>query len=130
MGLRIERMFTLPTVYDEVLTALSTRQTVLASNIANVNTPGFKRGDVDFAAAFDEAMRRVNEQDGAAIDSRPNRPRVIRDQSTSMRNDGNNVDVEREMAFLAETTIRYNTLVEYLSRRLRMLQTAVTDGRR
>jgi len=123
-------MFTLPSVYNDVLTALSTRQAVLANNIANVNTPGFKRSDVDFAAVFDGAMRRMSKKDDSTASSDTSRPRIIQDRSTSMRNDGNNVDIEREMALLAETTIRYNTLAEYLSRRLRIIQTAVSDGRR
>lgn len=132
-GVAFSRMFGFTSAMDRVLSALSLRQSILADNIANVNTPGFKRSDVDFRAVADQVFKDMVGP-GAYRRSLPARtqgqPVVVQERSTSMRNDGNNVDIEREMAMLAETTIRYNTLAEYVTRRLRDIRTVIDAGRR
>ncbi len=125
------RMFGFTSAMDRVLGAMSARQAILSDNIANVNTPGFKRSDVDFRAVADQVFRDLPESSQRAqLRRSTGGPRVVTDHSSTMRNDGNNVDMEREMALLAETTIRYNTLVEYVSRRLRDVRAVIDSGRR
>ncbi|HEU24334.1 MAG: flagellar basal body rod protein FlgB [Athalassotoga sp.] len=68
---------------------------VIANNIANADTPNFKASYV---------MMKVT-QDPTKIE-----PEIYTDYSTSISNDGNNVDVNQQMALLAQNTIRYETL--------------------
>jgi len=72
---------------------LAARQKLVASNIANVDTPGYKTRDIDFHREF---MR-------AAANSRPE---VVEVRGLPSKNDGNNVDVDREARLLAENALR------------------------
>jgi flagellar basal-body rod protein FlgB len=89
---------------DLALGAAGKRQEVLANNLSNVNTPGYKRLDVDFDGALKKAVE-------------------------AARN-GNSVDVDQEMAFLAENNIRYNALVQLTQKKLETLKYVISDGRR
>lgn len=93
------------------LDGLSARHAAIADNIANVNTPGYKRKDVLFEAQLMEALQSA--RPGARLD--PVTPQVVRDNSTSLRTDGNNVDIEREAVALAENSIRYEAITEYVA---------------
>jgi len=57
-------------------------------------------------------------------------PQVVRDNTTSYRNDGNNVDIDVEMARLAENSIYYDALAKQMSYRLGALRSAIYEGRR
>lgn len=92
------------------------RNEVLSNNISNINTPGYKRQDVDFETQLRHALgnfkyksvdARVN-----AINSSELIPRIYTDSvGFSYRLDGNNVDIDTEGAQLAANQIRYNGLV-------------------
>lgn len=109
------------------------RQRVIAENIANVNTPGYKRRDVTFPAALQQAEERLalwrTHAGHLPVPAADGGPRVVVDQSTVMRNDINNVDVEKETANLAQAQILYNALVEQLNHGYRRIRTAVREGR-
>jgi len=126
---------------DEVLrlalNAVALRQQVTAHNIANVNTPRFRRQAVRFEEQLQRARRRAAVS-GATTHPRHLpvgtqsivAPRVVRETSTVMRNDGNNVDIEREMAVLAAAEIQYAALAQVVSARYRMLRSAISQGGR
>ncbi len=121
------------------LDALSLRQRVTANNIANVNTPGFKRGTVPFEAELRRALEKSNER---LLPSRthprhllpkaftPNTPSVVIDRSTALRNDGNNVDIEREAAQQAKDALLYQAVIAQVNRRIGALRSVIHDGRR
>jgi flagellar basal-body rod protein FlgB len=118
------------------LDAESLRFQVRAHNLANVNTPAYKRQDVEFeaylAAELDQrdtnGLRRTHARhlsgegngSGAA-------PRIVTDRHTTMRVDGSNVDIEQEMVALTETAVRYQVLAEQLTRKLRQLRTVISE---
>lgn len=116
------------------LDGTSLRQRVLADNIANVDTPNFKRSDVDFENVLQTALKL---QDVGHIELKRTSSKhlpgtaafagnfVIQDQSTTFRNDGNNVDIEQEMARLAQNTLEYNALTTSLTSHLQMLRQVV-----
>jgi flagellar basal-body rod protein FlgB len=79
------------------------RQSLLTNNLANVNTPGYKRRDVSFE------MTLAGEQKKLGL---PGRDSEITTDNSSIRVDGNNVDMETEVMGLAETETRYNALTE------------------
>ena len=113
---------------DLALGAAGKRQEVLANNLANVNTPGYKRLDVEFDGMLAKAVDAANAGDRAALDAM--RPGVTTDDSVAVRADGNSVDVDQEMAFLAENNIRYNALVQLSQKKLETLKYVISDGRR
>ncbi|MEW6661717.1 MAG: flagellar basal body rod protein FlgB [Bacillota bacterium] len=117
----------------KTLDAASLRQQVIAHNIANANTPGFKRSVV----AFEQALQRALEGSGhggsrrVAMDRvKEVQPQVVRDNTTSMRVDGNNVDMESEMAQLALNTLTYNTATQLLSSKFASARYVIHEGRK
>ncbi len=97
------------------LDGLAARHTAISDNISNVNTAGYKRRVVPFEEMLKSQVARTCSSTGAAdgqIDKF--KPPVMRDSTTASRQDGSNVDIEREMADLAENTLRYETLTQYV----------------
>jgi flagellar basal-body rod protein FlgB len=113
---------------DLALGAAGKRQEVLANNLANVNTPGYKRLDVEFDGMLAKAVDAARAGDRSTLDAM--RPGVSTDDSVAVRADGNSVDVDQEMAFLAENNIRYNALVQLSQKKLETLKYVISDGRR
>ena len=113
---------------DLALGAAGKRQEVLANNLANVNTPGYKRLDVEFDGMLAKAVDAARAGDKSALQAM--RPGVTTDDSVAVRADGNSVDVDQEMAFLAENNIRYNALVQLSQKKLETLKYVISDGRR
>ena len=113
---------------DLALGAAGKRQEVLANNLANVNTPGYKRLDVNFDGMLAKAVDAARTGDSDGLDEL--QPGVKRDQGVAVRADGNSVDVDSEMAFLAENNIRYNALVQLSQKKLDTLKYVISDGRR
>ncbi len=117
-------------VLQKGLEASSMRQKVLSNNIANIDTPYFKRSDVDFQAVLGAAIGK----DIGALTMKLTSPRhipgvaegdgsgIVTDQTTTLRNDGNNVDVDREMTNVAENGLYYNSLTRTISSQLRFLR--------
>ncbi len=108
---------------ERTLDASSLRQRVLSHNIANVNTPGFKRARVEFEERLAQAVSANQDLDGV-------QPAVVEETHSIGRPDGNNVDIELEMAQLAENQIWYSTLTRQLSDHFSRLRMVITDGRR
>ena len=116
------------------------RQSVIAQNIANVNTPNYKSKRVDFEDAFTRAMlgqtgfvaRRTREQHisfGELEDPMAVRPTVGINNHYTMRMDGNNVDIEQEETALAENTIRYDLLIAKLNAEFTRYKMVIREGR-
>ncbi len=123
---------------QQALSGAVQRHTVLSNNLANANTPGFKRSDVHITSSFADEYRSKLQRPGA-LRTHPKHLnfrrsagvnwRVVQDNTTAMRNDGNNVDPDREMALVAENQLYYQALVEAVSRKLSSLRSAITEGR-
>lgn len=132
-------MFMTPAMYvlEKALDAATLRQRVIAHNVANVNTPGFKRTDVIFE---EKLVRALGLETGVELyRTHPHHlpaagfeltPEVVPDNSTTMRADGNNVDIDREMVDLAQNSLNFNFAVQQLSGRLAMLRYVINEGRR
>jgi len=103
------------------------RHEVLASNLANVETPGFRARDLDFGTALREAFAEPTDP-ALALD--PERAAsVIEDPNTPARADGNTVDLELQMVQLTANSGRYNTLARLLGKRLGILRAAIEGSR-
>ena len=95
------------------------RHEALASNLANVNTPGYRRQDVDFASALQAAMPFGRE----AVADTPIAAQV--DSAAPMRPDGNSVDIDAEAANLAQNALEYEALAQVLRARGDILEIAL-----
>jgi flagellar basal-body rod protein FlgB len=121
----------------------SLRRRVIANNIANVDVPHFKRSEVN----FESELRRVidynasqdNRYPGTVTDPRhipfyverdirSVNPRINLDYNTTYRNDGNNVDIEKEIVDASKNQMRYNAMVTSLSNNFRMLKIALRQA--
>lgn len=124
------------------LAAASLRHGALAHNIANVNTPGYQALQVTFESRLAAA---VDQGDGALAITRSHpghlsgrsgpspeavHPAIQLDRNSAQRADGNNVDVEGEMARLAANQVWYGALTRQVQDHLQRLRLAITEGRR
>ena len=113
------------------LSAQRARLDLITSNIANVDTPGFIRREVQFEEALAAAMqtaRRAPQRASQVISSVNMRPRE--DHAAPARADGNNVDIDRELVSLAGNTLRFQAASELLAARVRTLRMAIQGNRR
>lgn len=122
------------------LDAASLRNEVFADNIANVDTPGFKRSEVIFEDKIRNAMEynadnsKLNLTNGRHIQIQDNnspdlQPEISAMNDLTYRNDGNNVDVDVETAKMTKNNILYDALGQSMSNELTLLRLAIT-GRR
>lgn len=118
--------------------AANKRQSILANNVANADTPNFKRSDVSFESILQQQESGIQSTLRAKIsDSRhfqfgsntivPTSV-VNTDESTSMNNNDNNVDVDREMALSAENQLRYSSYVEQVNSQISMMRAVIQGG--
>ncbi|WP_167956884.1 flagellar basal body rod protein FlgB [Anaerosporobacter faecicola] len=106
-------------ITEKAATASKLRSTVIANNIANVSTPNYKRQDVQFESILASQLA-----GGGSLDSKVANTnlsvlngRVYTDNANlSYRLDGNNVDISTESSYYAQSQLRYNTLVDYMTR--------------
>jgi flagellar basal-body rod protein FlgB len=101
----------------EALTLHHRRHEVLATNIANLETPGYRARDLQFK----EALQAAFEAEGTP----PVDARVVDKPSGVGRADGNTVDLDMEMARLADNRGSYTTYAEILARRFAGLRRAI-----
>ena len=118
-------------VLDKAADASWMRQEAISNNIANVNTPGYKRQDVAFEDSLQEAIsnsryRSIDEK-VANLSKADLRIRSYTDSSGfAYRLDGNNVDIDTENAALARNQLKYNALVDSINHEFSMIK-AVTQ---
>ncbi|GGF80355.1 flagellar basal body rod protein FlgB [Paenibacillus albidus] len=118
--------------------AANKRQSVLANNVANQDTPNFKRSYVSFESILQQQENGLESQLGAKVtDTRHFQfgqssvvPTAVvnTDETTSMNNNDNNVDIDREMSLSAENQLRYNSYVGQLNSQISMMRTVI-EGR-
>jgi flagellar basal-body rod protein FlgB len=139
----LERIFDSKTqfILNESMDAASLRNNVIADNIANVDTPKFKRSEV----IFEENLKKVLEKntiyaklrvthprhiqigEGRSLDNFEPEVRLLDD--LSFRNDENNVDIDVEMAKMSKNKIHYDSLGQSMNNEFQLLRLAIT-GRR
>lgn len=96
------------------------RHQLLTTNLANVNTPGYKRKDVEFGVALEGALERGSQRFNP----------VARQLSQGgLRSDGNSVDLETEVMAIAETEMRYQMLTDMTAGYFRSLKNVIKEGR-
>lgn len=97
------------------LSGLSVRQKATADNIANIQTPGYLAGRVDFESSLRDALA------GRTSAVEPSMTRSL----SPTRTDGNNVNLDTETLSMVETNLKYQTMVEAMNHKFRLLRTSI-----
>ena len=104
---------------ERAISGAAMRQQVLANNLANAETPGFQRSDVDFHTTLAQAMKTG---DASAIESTTFTPQT---DNQVMRADGNGVDIDTESANVAKNGLEYDALISVARARIGILKAAM-----
>ena len=118
--------------FSQELDRSALRQQVISHNLANLNTPGYKRSYVPFSDELEKArgQGQLNRTHQQHIEGgREQDPRVMTENWTSRRADGNNVDLDKEMTDMVTNQLRYNTLVQQLNERFATWRNIISEGR-
>jgi len=100
---------------ERYMDLLSARQKLVASNIANADTPGYQTQDIDFQAEFRSAA-------GGP-------PRVQATGGLPVKNDGNNVSLDREARLLSENALRFQLASQLMKSQIRQVRSAIQEGK-
>lgn len=95
---------------------LSARQKIVASNIANADTPGYKTKDLNFQSELQALAGNAS-------------PQPVEIGGLPVRNDGNNVSLDREARLLAENALRFNVASALMRDQLQMVKSAINEGK-
>ena len=121
-------------VHQDALKLQSKRTEVIADNLANADTPGYKARDIDFRAALanaasaDAPVKMTTTNPGhMAIDPNADASANLKYRTPLAPSlDGNTVDSQQEQAAFADNTVRYQATLTFLSGRIKGLMTAIT----
>jgi flagellar basal-body rod protein FlgB len=101
---------------ERYMNLLSASQKLVSSNIANVDTPGYKTKDIDFQS---ELASQFGSQDPAAVEV----------AGLKTKNDGNNVNMDRESRRLSENALRFAVATNLARSELQTLRSAIEEGK-
>jgi flagellar basal-body rod protein FlgB len=101
---------------ENYMTVLTVRQRLVASNIANADTPGYHTKDIDFQSALRDATDGIQAQ-----------PQDV--EGLKIKNDGNNVNLDREARLLSETDLRFSVASQLVRGELKSIRSAIEEGR-
>lgn len=118
------------------LDAASSRHQVISNNVANVDTPYFKRSEVRFEELLRKEMDPSFAIQGFRTDPRhfeiglPSNPspQIVKDGVSTMNNNMNNVDIDLEMSLLAKNQLNYNILSQQINHEIKMNRSAMGVG--
>ena len=128
------------TIAQKSLDFRTSRHDLLASNVANKDTPGYQAEDLVFRASLEKALQAeqpgpLKQTDSRHFDGRNTPPlneveaqRIV-SASPYPDFDGNTVDLDREMAKIAENQLMYNATLRMLAHKFRGLKSAIAEGR-
>ena len=132
-------------IMQKNLDILMQRINITGQNISNVNTPHYKAKKLEFEKLLQQKIEEMNKPERLhAVRMRNERidpkqrlqdelssiaPQVFTDETTEMKVDGNNVDIDHENLELAKIQIQYNYMVRKLTDEYNLLKIAVNEGR-
>jgi flagellar basal-body rod protein FlgB len=123
--------------YEQGLKVRSQRQQVLATNIANADTPNYKAQDINFRTAMQSALssdtKNAASQSGGLVTTQPNHIGALSQGSAQVQArqqlqnsaDGNTVDMDVEQSQFAENALQYETLVQMISGKFKKLNSVL-----
>jgi len=122
---------------EQALSTATLKQKVIASNIANVDTPNYKSKTVDFQSTLNQALDAQNISSYKTSSKHlpfsnevsSFNPEIKVNNETKYKNNGNNVDMDYEMAQLAKNQLWYNAVTDRVNGQLNSLRTVINEGR-
>ncbi|MCY8505555.1 flagellar basal body rod protein FlgB [Bacillus atrophaeus] len=118
---------------ENALGRVNVKQKVITNNIANIDTPNYKAKKVSFQNLLNQESSRLEsvKTDYRHVDfsDTGSNGSIIANSNTAYQQNGNNVDVDKEMTDLAENQINYQALVERMSGKFNSLKTVLTGGK-
>lgn len=123
---------------EKLLDVKLKRHELISNNLANVDTPGYKRMDISFEEIL---MNNLNKRtipltttNDKHIEIKKQlediKPKIYRQEDRSFRNDENNVDIDKEMVEMIKNNFSYNIISDQIQTNLKILQTAISEGRK
>ncbi|HAK87678.1 MAG TPA: flagellar basal body rod protein FlgB [Nitrospiraceae bacterium] len=106
---------------EGMLDVATFRQKLLASNIANADTPGYKAKDISFQKELLKAIEGTGSKEKSY--------EIYEPLSTMTNRDGNTVNLDIEMAKVAENTLTYTTAIQLMTMKVRMMKDVIKGGR-
>lgn len=118
------------TLLEKSLDAMWLRQQVIANNIANAATPGYKSKHIEFEKVLESKLESAGSDEASVRDAIAKAdPVVVQDNDTSAIDDGNNVDLDRENIEMARAQMQYSYLTSSLNAQIKRLKYAMSEGR-
>ncbi len=114
---------------ESLLTWTSKRQQALGANVANMDTPGYRAKDFSFEEALTNLQVSTTSGEHIAPADDNAHARMFEVNSTVKEN-GNSVDLERELTEITKNALQYITLVQYLNQKIRTLRSSINEGGR
>lgn len=108
-------------ILEKMMDIATYRRKILTSNIANSDTPGYKAKDISFKNEINKAIEDIKNNNNTGNHNY----HVFETFNTMPNRDGNTVNVDIEMAKMAENSLTYNATVQFYARKARMLKDAI-----
>ncbi len=130
----LKSLYTNIDFYKKALEGSWEKNKTISNNIANVNTPNYKRKTVSFENQLKKTIEtnkldlQTTNKNHISIGKSEFTPIVSKDKSTSYRIDGNNVNIDKETGELAKNTIMYNALVQQISNDFKRIKNVIQEG--
>lgn len=110
------------TLLQAGLRAEELRQKAIASNIANMETPGYRRVDVRFSKSLAKALDSAGQVKEGALE-----PEIYQTDDPAMKANGNNVSMEAEVGDMIHNSLRYTTYVRLLRQKYAQIESAISE---
>jgi flagellar basal-body rod protein FlgB len=104
-----------------LMDASAVRQRVIGANIANVNTPGYQRQEVDFETQLAQLLEAGQSEKIVEL-----QPVITTPLGGLAREDGNNVDIDKEMGALSKNSVLFETYAQILASKIGMMRSAIS----
>lgn len=122
---------------EKALSTATLKQKVISSNIANVDTPNYKSKQVDFHALLNDALNETSMTSYKtntkhlpfSSENSHFNPKIKVNNETKYKENGNNVDMDYEMAQLAKNQLWYNAVTDRVNGQIGSLRTVINEGR-
>jgi flagellar basal-body rod protein FlgB len=117
-------------VLHKILQATGARQKILASNIANAETPGYKARDIKFGKLLGKQMKLITTKPEHVgnVDSNGVNGKIVLRNNASW-GDRNNVELNVEIANMQENSLNHNAAIKILNSKIKMYKSAISSGR-
>ena len=105
---------------DAGIRAEGLRQRAIAGNVANLETPGYRRVDVKFEELLAKAMNSPGDVDPMSVESE-----VFEPKNTAVKSNGNDVSLEVEVGEMVKNTLRHKTYIRLLQKKYAQMELAM-----